>query len=96
MLLLLLRQVSLLVEQVDQYDQSSSSHACLKGIRAEPQQPELPRLRQALAAADRVVFMAEGADVRRAGRERGSCDRERGRPGGMPARAAVTDTVCAA
>jgi hypothetical protein len=56
-------QVSLLVDQVDQYDQTSSSHAALKGIRAEPQQPELPRLRQALAAADKVVLLAEGADV---------------------------------
>lgn len=56
-------KVSLLVEQVDQYDQASSSHAALKGIRAEPQQPELPRLREALAAADKVVLLAEGADV---------------------------------
>jgi hypothetical protein len=59
--------VSLLVEQVDQYDQASSSHAALKGIRAEPQQPELPRLREALAAADKVVLLAEGADVSRGG-----------------------------
>lgn len=35
----------------------------MKGIRAEPQQPELPRLREALAAADKVVLLAEGADV---------------------------------
>jgi hypothetical protein len=56
-------QVSLLVEQVDAYDKASSSHACLKGIRAEPQQPELPRLREALAAADTVVLLAEGVDV---------------------------------
>lgn len=56
-------QVTVLVEQVDAYDKSSSSHACMKGIRAEPQQPELPRLREAIAAADTVVLLAEGADV---------------------------------
>lgn len=53
--------MSLLIEQVDQID--GSNHAALKGIRAEPQQPELPRLREALAAADKVVLLAEGADV---------------------------------
>lgn len=68
-------QVSLLVEQVDQYDRASSSHAALKGIRAEPQQPELPRLREALAAADKVVLLAEGADVSEPGWTWGCAER---------------------
>lgn len=54
-------QVSLLLEQADQYDESAN--AALKGIRAEPQQPELPRLRQALGSVQKVVLLAESQDV---------------------------------
>ncbi|KAF8071139.1 RPI4 [Scenedesmus sp. PABB004] len=55
------RRVSLLLDQADQYDEAAN--AALKGIRAEPQQPELPRLRQAIGAAERVVLLAEAQDV---------------------------------
>jgi hypothetical protein len=61
MLLLYAVQVSLLLDQADQYDESAN--AALKGIRAEPQQPELPRLRQALGAVKKVVLLAESQDV---------------------------------
>lgn len=54
-------QVAVLIDQVDQIDVASS--AVLKGIRAEPQQPDLPRLRKALAAAEVVVLLAEPQDV---------------------------------
>ncbi len=54
-----------MIDQVDQYDESCN--AALKGIRAEPQQPELPKLQQALAAADKVVMLAESQDVSRGG-----------------------------
>ncbi|KAF6254707.1 ribose-5 phosphate isomerase-related protein [Scenedesmus sp. NREL 46B-D3] len=55
------KQVSLLLEQADQYDESAN--AALKGIRAEPQQPELPRLRQALGSVQKVVLLAESQDI---------------------------------
>lgn len=56
-----LHQVALLIDQVDQYDQLQN--AALKGIRSEPQQPELPKLRQALTAAKKLVLLAESHDV---------------------------------
>jgi hypothetical protein len=60
-MLLYAAQVLLLLDQADQYDESAN--AALKGIRAEPQQPELPRLRQALGTAKKVVLLAESQDV---------------------------------
>jgi hypothetical protein len=54
-------QVSLLLDQADQYDEAAN--AALKGIRAEPQQPELPRLRQALGSVQKVLLLAESQDV---------------------------------
>lgn len=55
-------RVSLLLQQVDQYD--AAANAALVGIRAEPVQPELPRLRSAAAVAEQVVLLAEEQDVR--------------------------------
>eukprot|EP00775_Hariotina_reticulata_P012939 gene12939-13067_t len=55
------QQVSLLIDQADQYD--AAGNAALKGIRAQPQQPELPRLRKAVEASDKVVLLAEVHDL---------------------------------
>lgn len=57
-------KVDLLVAQADQFDAGAEAGAALVGIRAEPQQPELPRLRAALDAAKRVVLLVEPQDVR--------------------------------
>lgn len=64
-------QVSLLLDQADQYDEAAN--AALKGIRAEPQQPELPRLRQALKSVKKVLLLAESQDVSGGRLVHGSC-----------------------
>jgi hypothetical protein len=54
-------KVDVFIEQADQID--VAGNAFLKGIRAEPVQPDLIALRALLAAADRVVVVADGGDA---------------------------------
>lgn len=95
----LLLQVALLIDQADQYDEACN--AALKGIRAEPQQPELTNLRQALAAADKVVLLVEAQDVSDATRSSVSfiqvtslCNTRSVRAGPVQLRAALLHSGC--
>ncbi|KIZ04218.1 ribose 5-phosphate isomerase A [Monoraphidium neglectum] len=54
-------KVDVFIEQADQID--VAGNAFLKGIRAEPVQPDLIAFRALLAAADRVVVVADGGDA---------------------------------
>lgn len=59
-----LYQVEVLLEEADQIDPAGA--ALLKGIRAAPQQPELPRLAAMLPAARQLVVLVEKRNVSRA------------------------------
>jgi hypothetical protein len=54
--------VGVYLEEADQVDIAGG--AFLKGIKAQPQQPELPRQREMSAAAQHLVLLADEADVR--------------------------------
>jgi ribose 5-phosphate isomerase A len=53
--------VDVFIEQADQLD--LEANAFLKGIRAEPVQPDLPTLDALLSASGKLVVLADGADV---------------------------------
>ena len=59
---LCLRQVGVYLEEADQVDVAGG--AFLKGIKAQPQQPELPRQQEMAAAAQHLVLLADGINVR--------------------------------
>lgn len=53
------QQVDIFFEQADQLD--ADGNAMLKGIKAEPVQPDLPAFAQLLDASAQLVVSAEGA-----------------------------------